>query len=80
MKECTFCMHEGKLRASKSDGLNEDTYVCDSCWRLLKNPTTALPLLRGHLVMRLRNVLPEERLKPAINKFMGIISEWKPRQ
>lgn len=80
MNECMYCMREGELRVSKSDGLDGDVYVCGSCWKLLKNPVTALPLLRGFLVTELRGQVPSDKLEDAVNKFMDIVSKWKPRQ
>jgi hypothetical protein len=75
---CEYCDNPGILRVEKTDKQNE-VHVCDSCWKLLKNPTTALPLIRGHLVLNLRGKIPENMLEEMINKFMGIISGWQIR-
>jgi hypothetical protein len=68
---CQFCNRLAQPR----DGL--ETGVCDECWQLLQKPTTALPLIRGHLTLTLRGKMPEAELKKKIDDFMGMISGWK---
>jgi len=70
MKTCQFCTMAGKDR---EDGV----YICDACWKLLQEPTTAMALIRGHLTMELRGKMPEEDLKKHIDKFMEMVSTWK---
>jgi hypothetical protein len=74
---CEYCNAAGKVRAGKQDGLEKDVYVCDSCWELLKNPTTALPLMRSHLSMNLKGKIQSGKLDRMINKYMSLISDWK---
>ena len=76
---CEYCNTPGVLRIGKKDGAESDVYVCDSCWKLLKNPKTALPLIRGHLTMKLKGRISPEQLNRMLNHYMGMISAWKPR-
>lgn len=73
---CNFCGSKGQRRGGEEDGLEEDLFVCGSCWNLLQKPETALPLLRGHLSLSLRGVPGSAE---RIQSFMGEISGWKPR-
>jgi len=78
--ECEYCNKPGELRVSKGEGgIDRDVYVCNSCWKLLKDPRTALPLLRGHLTLSQRGIANPEQNEKSLNKFMGIISTWKPQ-
>ena len=74
---CTFCHRSGPVRAGKEDGLSNEVYVCESCWRLLKNPVTGLPLIRGNLMISMRGKFPEDQLKKMVNLFMEKISKWR---
>ena len=76
---CEYCGAEGKPRLS-SDDLKYDVHVCDKCWKLLKNPVTALPLIRSHLTMELRGTMDSRKLGKLLNKYMEKISKWKPRE
>lgn len=76
---CEYCDTPGVARAGKKDGLDREVYVCDGCWKLLKDPKTALPLLRGHLTMQLKGKMVPDRLDKILNSYMGMISDWKPR-
>ncbi len=80
MNQCEFCMMEGIVRATAGDGLASDAHVCDKCWKLLQDPVTALPLLRGHLTLQLRGTMSPDKLEKALNAYMEMISKWKPRQ
>lgn len=71
---CEYCDQPGIPRTPESG-----TLVCDGCWKLLKDPKTALPFLRGHLSMKLKGTIPQKNLDDILNKYMGIISEWEPR-
>lgn len=75
---CNFCFRPGKVRAGPEDGLKENEYVCDSCWKLLQDPITALPLIRGNITINLRNKMPEQQLKKLTNEFMEKLSKLKP--
>lgn len=79
MNDCAYCSMEGVFRVPKGENVDADVYVCDKCWKLLKNPRTALPLLRGHLAMTLRGKIPEDVLNQTLNKYMEEIAKWKPR-
>jgi hypothetical protein len=77
--ECEYCGRSGELRISKGEsGINRDVFICKNCWGLLKDPRTALPLLRGHLTLSQREMANPEKSEKLLNKFMGLISTWKP--
>ena len=75
---CEYCDRDGILRVEKNINVNRDVYVCDYCWELLRNPKTALPLIRGHLTLSLRRTIPKERLDRMLNQYMEMLSHWKP--
>lgn len=77
--DCEFCNQPGKLRTSMEEGPQIEAYTCNDCWELLKNPMTALPLIRGNLVANLRGQMPPSQLDATVNKFMDMISKWKLR-
>jgi len=72
MDKCLYCSRPAKQKGT-------DVAVCQACMVLLKNPATALPLIRGHLTMTLRGKLPEADLKIKIDSFMEMISSWNMR-
>lgn len=67
---CSFCDHPGVDRG-------DEVVVCNSCWTLLQDPKTALPLIRGTVTMQMRGSLPKEKLERVVNDFMGMVSSWK---
>jgi len=73
--KCSYCNKLGQKRIDDS----ESSCICDGCWKILKNPITALPFLRGHLTLELRGTMPERQLQDRINKFMEIVSKWKKK-
>jgi len=82
MSQCLFCSSKGIIRVEKSE-LCDEVIICDKCFKLLKNPTTALPLIRGTLSLQLK-IIPKTDLQKAqyqktLDKFMEEISKWKPR-
>lgn len=80
MNECEYCGRPGELKVAKGEGgIDKDVFVCNGCWRLLKDPRTALPLLRGHLTLNQRNAADPKQSAALLNKFMEVISTWKPR-
>jgi hypothetical protein len=78
MSSCIFCYGEGTPRV-KTDAGGEELSVCDYCWKLLQDPKTALPLIRGHLSLTMRGRIPADQLKFQIDKFMERIAGWKPK-
>lgn len=68
--KCNYCSRAGIERIP-------DVHVCSGCWKILQNPKTALPFLRGHLTLELRGKIPENTLKEQINIFMGHASKLK---
>ena len=70
-----YCQRPGRL-------INEEksVVVCDNCNELLKDPVTALPLIRGCLSLNLRGIMDEKAAQAAINKFMAEISTWVPKK
>ncbi len=73
---CAFCTRSGEVRAGEG-GAPEDVRVCGGCWKLLQDPATALPLLRGDLSVSLRGRVPEAVLKRSIDRFMETVSKFK---
>jgi hypothetical protein len=77
---CEYCNKVGELRINKGEGgIGRDVFICNLCWKLLKNPVTALPLLRGHLTLSQRGIASPDHNKKMINKFMELISGWGNR-
>lgn len=75
---CYFCSRSGKLRIRADENpYSKDVHVCDQCWKLLQNPATALPLIRGDLSVSLRGTMPEARLKATIDKYMEKLASLK---
>ena len=72
------CMYCGNLGTARVPG-DEQSCVCDKCWKLLQNPVTALPLIRGHLTITLRGKIPPDKLDEMIQKFMGSIASWQKK-
>lgn len=77
--ECEYCGVDGKIRVEKESKLGIEVAVCDSCWDLLKNPVTALPLIRSHVTMKLKGSMPPDILKRNVDKYMEMISAWRIR-
>lgn len=69
----TACMYCGSPAEQRLDG-DEESGVCPGCWELLKDPGTALPLIRGHLTSSLRGKIPEDRLKASVDAFVSRLS------
>lgn len=77
--KCTYCKRAGSLRVSANESpLNQDIYVCDMHWNVLKDPKSALPFLRGSLSMNMRGSEDPTELQARIDKFMNIVKSWKP--
>jgi len=75
---CRFCSRPGPLRAEPGrDPVEENVFVCAGCWDLLKNPATALQLIRGDLSITLRGTVPEAQLERSLNDFMGRLAGLK---
>lgn len=68
---CEYCSRPAQPRPELETG------VCNSCWQLLQNPATALPLIRGHLTVTLKGTVPDDVLKKRIDAFMQMIAGWK---
>ena len=78
---CEFCYGKGSpLRVPAGEGVEANIYVCNKCWKLLQNPMTALPLLRGNINLALRGVIPEVKLKTMTNNFMEKIASWRAKE
>lgn len=73
--KCLYCLRDGILRDEENQ-----IFVCDGCWFLLQKPITALPLIRSHLTQKLSGKIPKKELEKSINKFMELISKFKPKQ
>ena len=81
--KCIYCNRSGVLRVEKERAqfpIPRDIYVCDMHWNLLKDPKTAIPLIRGHLSLELRGTDNKDYLEKKVDKFVDFISEWKPKK
>jgi len=76
---CEYCSKPGIRWAGPEDGLEKEMFICRGCLKILRNPQTALPFLRGHLSMELRGQIPEQKLSQMINQFMQAISKFHPK-
>jgi len=76
---CEYCKREGPRRAGPEDGLKEDLHVCTYCWKLLQSPSTALPLLRGHLALEMRGVVQPKKAGTMVESFIRGVAGWMPR-
>lgn len=76
--KCEYCERPAPVisRAEENE-IGEDVRVCGVCMNLLKDPATALPLIRGHLSIEGRHQGPHFRNR--LEDFMGVISKWKTR-
>lgn len=80
-EDCMFCLQSrATIRARAGEGgLETDVRVCDRCWKQLKDPRTALPMLRGHLSLTLRGKGDQKVLDQTIQDFMGVVQDFRPR-
>ncbi len=78
-KICMFCYApDSPVRVQASEGgPSEDARACNRCWKLLKDPKTALPMIRGHLTLTLRNQVPQAVLDKQLQNFMELMSKMK---
>jgi hypothetical protein len=75
---CHFCSRTGALRAKPGeDQVEEEVYVCQGCWDLLRDPATALPLIRGDLSITLKGTVPDAQLSKSLNSFMERLSKFR---
>jgi len=75
---CEYCTsHTNMIQFGEGTGEDSNLYVCGRCLKLLRNPTTALPLIRGHLTMKLRGIIPEKTLKDMMDTYMSRLSTMK---
>lgn len=76
---CNYCSGRGARRGGAEDGLAEPLYVCDRCFALLKNPATALALIRGDASLELRGVVPEPQAKRMVDLLIAGLQRLRPR-
>ena len=76
---CHFCRQTNSPPRVGEGEPHPELHVCKGCWSLLKNPSTALPLLRGHLTLELRGKLGAHELKEMLESWMKVVSSWRPR-
>lgn len=70
---CNFC----QLPTQRQVGTTEiPVYLCEKCESLLKNPESAMRLLRGHLSMKLRGTATEEQLEQLIEKGIEALQQF----
>lgn len=71
---CEYCSSKGVLRLSSSE-VGTDVFVCDMHWSVLKDPTTAMPFIRGFITMKLRGTMPSSYLERFMDSYMSKIIE-----
>lgn len=75
---CEYCMNKtAPYLTPEKDGI--EAFVCSKCVKLLKDPVTALPLIRGNLTMKLRGEIPADKLSEMVNRLMVELSKFRPR-
>jgi hypothetical protein len=78
-ERCMFCLRgPAPVRATAEETGSDEARACDSCWKLMKDPRTALPLMRGHLTLTLRGSGDPE-LEERIQSFMDIVKDFRPK-
>lgn len=77
--KCLFCISLGIRISGPEDGLDSDIFLCEKCKKLLRNKSTALPLIRGNLTLSMRGKGDPKKNKKMIDEFIEKIAEWKPR-
>lgn len=76
---CEYCSTKNASLYLGPPDVAQEVYVCSPCIRLLKNPVTALPLIRGNLTMKLRGTISEAKLDEMLQSFMETVSKFKPK-
>lgn len=76
---CEYCSGSGPERVSTGEGVEKPVYVCATCWKMMKDPRKAIPLMRGNTALNLRGKMSEEDFKKMAEAFFLEVSKWKPR-
>ena len=77
---CEYCFRESPRRVKAGeDGSDRDMFVCPMHWKLLQDPRTAVPLIRGTLASRLRGKAPASYLTRLIDSYVSKLKKLKPK-
>jgi hypothetical protein len=77
---CLFCDKPSPLRVKANTvENNRDLHVCDMHWKILQNPHTALPFLRGVSMMQLQRdeIKYDGTVKKLVEGYFDSIAKWK---
>lgn len=78
---CEYCKSVGPARIRAGEGgASQDVFVCDQHWKILKDPKTALPFIRGVLTLKIRGSAPPSYLDRLINKYMEMLTKLTAAQ
>ncbi len=78
MGPCEYCSSQSPVFVEESEN-SVESFLCGKCLNLLRNPLTALPLIRGNLTMKLRGTMSEKKLNDTLNSFMEKLSKFHPQ-
>lgn len=73
---CEYCHGKGPLFIGPPE-YEYEVYVCVQCMKLLKNPVTALPLIRGNITLKLRGEVNEAKFTEMLESYMGMLSKFR---
>lgn len=76
---CHYCGEDGPRVGGPEDGLSGPLFVCARCTGLLRDPATAMPLIRGDASIGLRGVLPEAEARKVVDALVEGLMQLKPR-
>lgn len=78
--KCEYCRSPGARRVAKGEGgAAEDVFVCDPHWRVLQNPKTAIPFIRGVVTSRLRGKMLPTVLKRVVDSYIERLEKLRPK-
>lgn len=80
--KCYYCERDGLLRVKKGEaGAPSDISCCDMHWKILQNPKTAIPFLKGVFSMQIRATSSErESDEVAANDLIEKLSKWQNKK
>jgi hypothetical protein len=76
---CEYCLRTSPRRVEAGKGESDrDMFVCGMHWKLLQDPRTAIPLIRGTMASRLRGRAPSSFLNRIMESYMSKLEKLKP--
>lgn len=78
---CYYCDKEGELKVRKGDnGAPQDIHCCTMHWKILNDPKTAIPFLRGVFAVQIRTSSSDlDADRKAADDLINAMSKWKKR-